>query len=179
MSRIGKQLVSLPEKVTITVADGNVVTVKGPLGEITRAFDPRLTVVVTDNTAKLDPKSDDLETNMRWGTYASHLRNMVEGVSKGYQKQLTMEGVGYKVAMAGTDLNFALGFSHPVKIAIPAGIKVVVDKNNMTITGADKELVGSFAALLRDQKRPEPYKGKGIRYITETVRRKAGKKVTA
>ena len=104
---------------------------------------------------------------------------MVTGVTTGFQKQLTIEGVGYRATLAGDKLVFALGFSHPIELKIPEGIKVVVDKSNLTISGTDKELVGHFAAKIRDYRPPEPYKGKGIRYSTETVRRKAGKKVTA
>ena len=120
-----------------------------------------------------------LDTGALWGTYASHLRNMVEGVTKGFQKQMIIEGVGYKANLVGTKLVFALGFSHPIELAIPEGIKVTVDKGTLTISGIDKELVGSFSAKIRDYKPPEPYKGKGIRYSTETLRRKVGKKVTA
>lgn len=179
MSRLGKQLITLPEKVTCTVDTANVVTVVGPLGTLSRKFDERLAVVVEKNTVILKPKKLTLETNTLWGTFASHLQNMVEGVDRGFQKQLTIEGVGYRVALAGDKLSFALGFSHPVEKKIPAGIKVVVDKNNLTISGSDKELVGQFAAQVRELKPPEPYKGKGIRYLAERVRRKVGKKVAA
>lgn len=179
MSRLGKQLITLPEKVTCTVDGENVVTVTGPLGTLTRKFDARFEVVLENNTVILKPKKLTLETNTLWGTFASHLQNMIAGVTTGFQKQLMIEGVGYKVAMAGDKLNFALGLSHPVEKKIPAGIKVALDKNNMTISGSDKELVGQFAAQVRELKPPEPYKGKGIRYSTETVRRKVGKKVAA
>lgn len=178
MSRIGKRLVTLPEKTTCVVKDG-LVTISGPLGKSERQFDSRLTVTVEGNVAQVKPLKLNLETNALWGTYASHLINMVTGVTTGFQKQLTIEGVGYRATLAGDKLVFALGFSHPIELKIPEGIKVVVDKSNLTISGTDKELVGHFAAKIRDYRPPEPYKGKGIRYSTETVRRKAGKKVTA
>lgn len=178
MSRIGKQLIELGDKVTCNVTDGSLV-VKGPLGVVSRVFDSRLELVVDGQTVSIKPRKIGLETKALWGTYASHLRNMVTGVTTGFQKQLMIEGVGYKANLAGNKLVFALGFSHPIELVIPEGIKVVADKNSLTVSGIDKELVGSFSAKIRDYKPPEPYKGKGIRYATETLRRKVGKKVTA
>ncbi len=178
MSRIGKQPIELGDKVTCTVA-GGVVTVKGPLGTVSRPFDSRLKLEAGDKSVTVNPVKLTLDTGALWGTYASHLRNMVEGVTKGFQKQMIIEGVGYKANLVGTKLVFALGFSHPIELAVPEGIKVTVDKGTLTISGIDKELVGSFSAKIRDYKPPEPYKGKGIRYSTETLRRKVGKKVTA
>lgn len=178
MSRIGKQTIALPEETAVKVGD-DVVTVTGPLGILTRHFDPRLEVVVAERAVSLRPRKLNLETNALWGTYASHLRNMVRGVTAGFSKELVIEGVGYRVNLAGPKLIFALGFSHPVELAVPEGVKIAVDKNTLTISGRDKELVGQFTARIRKLKPPEPYKGKGIRYADETIRRKVGKKVTA
>jgi large subunit ribosomal protein L6 len=121
-------------------------------------------------------KTGDKKVNALWGTYASHVKNMVEGVNTGYTKKLVLEGVGFKSDVAGQVLNLALGFSHPVKVNIPSGITVTAEKNNITISGIDKELVGSFSASIRSMKKPEPYKGKGFHYADEVVRRKQGKK---
>lgn len=178
MSRIGKQPIELGEKVTCAVAAG-LVTIKGPLGAVSRPLDDRLKLEIGDKAVVIRPTKLTLDTNALWGTYASHLRNMVLGVTQGFQKQLIIEGVGYKANLVGNKLVFALGFSHPIELSVPEGIKVTVDKNNLTISGIDKELVGSLAAKIRDYKPPEPYKGKGIRYATETLRRKVGKRVTA
>lgn len=178
MSRIGKQVIELPEKTTCTMV-GDLVTVTGPLGTLTRRIDPRFAITVADNELTIKPGKLTLETNMLWGTYASHLANMVEGVSRGFKKELTVEGVGYKYSLAGDKLAMAVGLSHPVELKLPEGIKVVIEKANLTVSGIDKEVVGHFAAEIRAQRPPEPYKGKGIRYVGEQIRRKAGKKVTA
>ncbi len=175
MSRIGKQLIDIPEKTEVTVS-GKTVSVKGPLGALTRDFTSDIAVSVADKKVKLEPKRNDNASNALWGAYASHIYNMIEGVNKGFSKKLVVEGIGYKSDVKGADIVMSLGFSHPVKLAIPAGLKVTADKNLITITGIDKEAVGQFAALIRDQKVPEPYKGKGIRYEDETIRRKQGKK---
>lgn len=178
MSRIGKQPIALPAKVTCEVTSG-LVTIKGPLGTLSRQLDPRLQLEKTEQELTLKPIKLTIDTNALWGTYAAHLRNMVLGVTEGFKKQLVIEGVGYRVSLSGEKLVFALGFSHPIEVQIPAGVKVAIDKNTMTITGFDKELVSSFSAKLRDLKPPEPYKGKGIHYSDEVLRRKVGKKVTA
>lgn len=175
MSRVGKQRIAIPEKTTVTVADG-LVTVKGPLGELSRSFKSDIGIASEGSEVVLTPVRDSNELYPLWGTYASHIKNMVEGVNKPYEKKLVMEGVGFRVELKGTSLVFALGFSHPVTIEIPKGLTVTVEKNNMTISGIDKELVGQFAAHIRDQKKPEPYKGKGIRYADEVIRRKEGKR---
>ena len=125
---------------------------------------------------QVSPKSDSLEARATLGTYASHVRNMIEGVNKGFAKKLLVEGVGYKWDVQGKNLNLALGFSHPVKVAIPEGLTVAVEKGALNISGFNKELVGQFAADVRALKKPEPYKGKGIRYEGEIIRRKQGKK---
>ena len=124
----------------------------------------------------LNPKRNDKFSKSLWGTYASHLLNMIAGVQNPYQKKLILEGIGFKSEVKGKDLNLALGFSHPVIVKIPEGITATAEKNNITITGIDKELVGNFAASVRALKKPEPYKGKGMRYEGEVIRRKQGKK---
>lgn len=178
MSRIGKQIIEIPEKVTVTQNNGTLV-IKGPLGENTRTFKNDITISINDKEITLKPLQETIFTRSLWGTYASHIKNMIEGVTKGYSKKMHIEGVGYKVEMKGTTLIFNLGFSHQVPIEIPKGIKVLIEKNNLTISGFDKELVGSFSAHLVDQKPPEPYKGKGIIYDGLVIRRKQGKRSIA
>lgn len=156
-----------------------VLTIKGPLGTLSREFKSDIEIVCADGVVTFTPKRNDVDTKALWGTYASHVGNMVEGVSKGYEKKLIIEGVGYRAALAGAKLTLNLGFSHPVDMPIPEGLKVAVDKNVLTITGIDKELVGAFASQIRALRKPEPYKGKGIRYDGEIIRRKEGKKVVS
>lgn len=175
MSRIGKKPIILPAGTEAKV-DGTTVTVKGKLGELSRTVKPVVTVTVEGNTVTLAPKNEELETLALWGTYASHVNNMVKGVNEEYVKKLLIEGVGYKAAVQGDKLVLNIGFSHPVNMSIPKGIKCEVEKNQITISGIDKEVVGEFAATIRAQKKPEPYKGKGIRYEDEIIRRKEGKK---
>jgi len=146
------------------------------LGEISRVFrDSEITINIAD-TVTLVPKRNDVFSRALWGTYASHIKNMLAGVNKAYEKKLILEGVGFKSEVAGTSLNLALGFSHPVKMAIPEGLNVKAEKNVITISGIDKEKVGQFASQVRSMKKPEPYKGKGFRYEGEVIRRKQGKK---
>ncbi|MBP9771329.1 MAG: 50S ribosomal protein L6 [Candidatus Pacebacteria bacterium] len=175
MSRIGKQQIALPANTTATIADG-VFSVKGPLGQLSRSFKSDIVISINDNVVTLAPVKDVQEIHALWGTYASHIANMVAGVNTLYQKKLLIDGVGFRVELKGKQLVMQLGFSHPVIMDIPEGLNVLVEKNVVTITGIDKELVGQFAARLRDQKKPEPYKGKGFRYDDETIRRKEGKR---
>lgn len=151
-------------------------TVKGPLGTLTKTFRPLVKVVVADGAVALTPVNNALETRALIGTYASHLRNMLEGVNKVYEKKLVVEGIGFKADIKGKDLVLSVGFSHPVVMSIPADLKVVSEKNVLTISGIDCEKVGQFAADIRAKKKPEPYLGKGIRYSDEVIRRKQGKK---
>jgi len=175
MSRIGKQEIEIPQGVTITIKDGKV-EVKGPKGQLTRVLEPRIKVNQADNIVTVDvEKKEDKEERSLWGTYASHIKNMVEGVSEGFKKQLEINGVGYKVAMQGKDLKLEVGYSHPVVYNVPEGIQASTEKNLITIEGADKELVGRVASEIRSIRKPEPYKGKGIKYVDEIIRRKAGK----
>ena len=175
MSRIGKQKIAIPANTTATITDG-VFYVKGPLGEMTRTFKRDITIIIDGDTITLSPVRDTQESYPLWGTYASHVANMVAGVNQAYQKKVVLEGVGFRVELKGKELVMQLGFSHPVTMTIPEGLTVTVEKNAVSISGIDKELVGQFAAHLRDKKKPEPYKGKGFRYDDEVIRRKEGKR---
>lgn len=175
MSRTGKQQLQIPEKTEVILSDG-VITVKGSLGELKRALRSEIKVEIKDNTVSLNPTEDSVFANSLWGTYASHISNMIKGVNHPYEKKLIVEGVGFKVDVNGDKLVLSLGFSHLVEINIPADLTVSAVKNTITVSGIDKELVGQFTAMVRAKKKPEPYKGKGIRYDDEVVRRKQGKK---
>ena len=175
MSRIGKKGVIIPTGTTVT-QQGSAVTVKGPQGELVREFPGAVVITITDGAMTFEPKNNSKEARSLWGTYASHLVNMVAGVNKPFEKKLIIEGVGYKVEPQGATLVFSLGFSHKVPMEIPKDVKVVVEKNTLTLSSINKESVGQFAAQIRAKKKPEPYKGKGIRYSTEVIRRKQGKK---
>lgn len=177
MSRLGKQTLVLPAGVTFTY-EKDIVTVKGPKGELKKTLLPNVKITQEDNGLTFAPKKDDLFSRALWGTYASHVRNMVKGVTEGYARKLILEGVGFKSEVKGTNLDLALGFSHPVSVPIPTGLTVTAEKNNITISGIDKEAVGQFAAKVRALKKPEPYKGKGFRYDDEVIRRKQGKKAS-
>lgn len=175
MSRIGKQIIQIPAGTTVTT-DTSTVTVKGPKGEISRKILPIVEIIVNGSEVSFAHKQNTAFGRSLWGTYASHVKNMIEGVNTPYVKKLILEGVGYKGDVQGTVLNLALGFSHPVKVEIPAGITVTAEKGTFTFTGIDKEVVGGFAAKIRSLKKPEPYKGKGFRYDGEVILRKQGKK---
>jgi len=175
MSRIGKQEIQIPKGVEITKS-GDILKVVGPKGTLMKIFRDDIIINITNNSITLNVKRNDKFSKALWGTYASHIKNMIKGVETPYQKKLILEGVGFKSEVRGKELNLALGFSHPVIVPIPESITVTAEKNNITITGIDKELVGSFTANLRALKKPEPYKGKGMRYVDEVIRRKQGKK---
>jgi len=175
MSRIGKQPIAIPDKTEVTVSD-HLVTVKGPQGELSRVFRPDVSIEVKDGAVVLDLKSTTQAARMLWGTYASHIRNMVAGVNEKYVKKLIIEGVGFRAAVEGKKLVMQLGFSHPVELEIPDDLEVLVEKELVTVSGINKESVGHFASVIRSQKKPEPYKGKGIRYEDEVIRRKQGKR---
>lgn len=176
MSRLGKQPISIIDGVEVTLSDIKAV-IKGPKGELTVAY-PR-TVKVEKNESKLILSIEDPANGAMWGTTWSNLRNAIEGVSKGFSKQLEVNGVGFRAAAQGKKLTMSLGFSHPVEMEAPEGVDIKVEKNLITISGFDKQKVGQFAAEIREKKKPEPYKGKGIKYIDEHIRRKAGKKAVA
>ncbi|HAS80732.1 MAG: 50S ribosomal protein L6 [Candidatus Nomurabacteria bacterium GW2011_GWE1_32_28] len=175
MSRIGKQEILIPKGVEVTKS-GDILKVVGPKGTLVKTFRNDITITITDNIITLNIKRNDKFSKSLWGTYASHIKNMINGVETPYQKKIILEGVGFKSEVKGNEFNFALGFSHPVVASIPEGITATAEKNVITITGIDKELVGSFAASIRALKKPEPYKGKGMRYENEVIRRKQGKK---
>ncbi len=176
MSRIGKNPIEIPQGVTASFSDDRVLTIEGKHGALSRQVRPEVDITVEENSVQVSPRSKEIFARSLWGTYASHVRNMITGVTERFEKKLVVEGVGYKVEVSGSTLTLTVGFSHPVNMEIPDGLEVSVEKNVITIVGADKELVGSFAAQIRNTKKPEPYKGKGIRYHDEVVRRKQGKK---
>ena len=178
MSRIGKRAITIPAGTEVSIVSNEIV-VKGKGGTLKRVLHPAIKVVVLKDEASVTPLERSRLSRALWGTYAAHLRNMIQGVNTPFAKKLQVEGIGFKVELAGKQLKFALGFSHPVILNIPAGITAAVDKNVITISGADKEQVGEFAATIRGSKKPEPYKGKGIRYEGEVVRKKQGKKAAA
>lgn len=176
MSRIGKRAIKIPAKTEAVFSNG-IFSVKGPLGELSMSVPKEIDFSInSEEVFVLIPTSSEVTHSAIWGTYGSHASNMIEGVSKGFEKKLLVEGIGYKVELKGDKLNFNLGFSHPVEVNIPDGIKVSVEKNSIIISGVDKEKVGSFASKIRAIKKPEPYKGKGIRYADEVVKIKQGKK---
>lgn len=177
MSRIGKQQIKVPSGVTIELKDA-LIKVKGPKGELQRKVDARVKINLTDGILSVDVvnKENKAERSL-WGTYAAHLLNMITGVTIGFKKTLEINGVGYRVAMQGKDLKLEVGFSHSVIFNIPDGVKASVEKNKIFLESVNIELLGKTAAELRAIKRPEPYKGKGIKYADEVIRRKAGKAV--
>lgn len=177
MSRIGKKPIIIPEDTEVTVSEG-VVTVKGKGGELRRKINSDIEVKVEDTEVVVTPLNDSREANSMWGTTASHITNMISGVNEPYEKKLIVEGVGYKVNLQGKTLELEVGFSHKVEIKIPEDLELEVEKNVITIKGINKESVGQFTAEVRSVKKPEPYKGKGIRYHDEIVRRKEGKRAS-
>lgn len=178
MSRIGKNAIPVPDKTDVTMSDG-VLTVKGPLGTIVKHVNPLVTIAVDGGMAQVKPANDSKLARSLWGTYASHLKNMIKGVHTKFIKKLELQGIGYRVELQGKNLKLLVGFSHPVLVPVPEAIDVLVEKNIVTISGVDKEAVGQFAANVRAVKKPEPYKGKGLRYEGEYVRQKQGKKAAA
>lgn len=175
MSRIAKKGIILNEKTEASVNGGDFV-VKGPKGTLSRYFLPEVEIRLDGKEISLNLLKDNNQTKALWGTYASHIKNMVKGVNDGFEKKLILEGVGFKSQVSGKKLVLALGFSHPVEFLIPDNLNVTAEKNIITISGIDKESVGGFAAKIRSLKKPEPYKGKGFRYENEVIRRKQGKK---
>lgn len=175
MSRIGKQIITIPAGVTAAIVDGRF-RITGPKGTLERPLNPIVTVTLADNTIAFTVANPDEKSERSlWGTWGAHANNMILGVTKGFSKQLEINGVGYKASMQGKDLKLDVGYSHPVIFEIPEGLQASVEKNLITLAGFDKELLGTVAAKLRSVRKPEPYKGKGIKYLTETIRRKAGK----
>ncbi len=175
MSRIGRNPILIPQGVTVTV-DNSVVKVKGPKGELFVDLRPEITAKVEDSTLTVTPKIETKDTSAFWGLTRALIANMVKGVSEGFEKKLELVGVGYRAKASSGGVSLTLGFSHPVEFLAPQGIVFEVpDTQNISIKGADKQLVGQTAAKIRALRKPEPYKGKGIKYFGEKVRRKAGK----
>ena len=175
MSRVGKNPINIPGSVTIALVGDNL-TVKGPLGELSVKIHPHVKINQTDKELTVAIK-DENEPNDRalWGLFRSLINNMVEGVTVGFKKELEINGVGYRAEVRGADLVLHVGYSHPVEFKLPAGLKVAVEKNLVTVSGIDKQQVGMVAANIRKTRPPEPYKGKGIKYVGEEIRRKVGK----
>lgn len=178
MSRIGKKPIPVPSIVQVTLND-RTVSVTGPKGTLARLLPPEVGLVIGAAEVTVTPTGASRKTAAFWGLGRSLIANMVQGVVEGFEKKLEFEGVGYRAAAEGNTLVLALGFSHPVRFVAPEGIAVKVEKQTITVSGTDKEMVGMTAAAIRNLKRPEPYKGKGIRYQGEVIRRKAGKKAVA
>jgi large subunit ribosomal protein L6 len=177
MSRKAKRPISIPQKTEVTVS-GSTVTVKGPLGTLSKEVHPFVGIEVADGAVHVTAKNETRLSGALSGTFASHVQNMIAGVNKAYVKKLILEGIGYRMAVSGNTLTLSIGFSHQVPMTIPEGITATVEKTELTLTGIDKEVLGQFAANVRAQKKPEPYKGKGFRYSDETILRKQGKKAS-
>ena len=175
MSRIGKQQLSIPAGVEVTF-DAHAVRVKGPKGELVREIRDEVIFKNENGTITSEPRRNDKFSRSLWGTYMSHIKNMIKGVVTPFEKKLLVEGVGFKWEIKGGEIYLNLGFSHQIIKKIPANITATVDKSILTITSIDKEAVGLFANQIRSLKKPEPFKGKGIRYSDEVIRRKQGKK---
>ena len=176
MSRIGRMPIAIPAGVTVEVAENNKVTVKGPKGELSRVLPVEMEIKVEGAEVVVSRPNDLKRMKSLHGLTRTLINNMVVGVTAGYEKKLEINGVGYRAAKAGKTLTLSLGYSHPVEMIDPEGIETVLDGQNIIIVkGIDKEKVGQFAAEIRDKRRPEPYKGKGIKYADETIRRKVGK----
>ena len=176
MSRVGKYPVSIPDGVTVEIANDEI-KAKGKLGELSAPISPEVDVVYEDNVVKVTPKRESKKARAMWGTTRALVNNIVTGVSEGFTVNLEINGVGYRAAVEGNDLVLALGFSHPVRFPIPDGITMKCERPTaIAISGSDKQVVGQLAAEIRAFRPPEPFKGKGVKYATETILRKEGKK---
>ena len=176
MSRIGRMPIAIPAGVTVEIAENNKVTVKGPKGTLERVLCEEMNVAIEDGNVVVTRPSDLKRMKALHGLTRTLIANMIVGVTDGYEKVLEINGVGYRAAKNGKELNLTLGYSHPVIMTDPEGIETVLEgQNKITVKGIDKEKVGQYAAEIRDKKRPEPYKGKGIKYADEVIRRKVGK----
>ena len=174
MSRIGKKPVIIPKEVEVKLA-GDILNVKGPKGELKRQIHPKIQVKIDGDILLVSTADESREASSLHGLFNVLISNMITGVTKGFDRKLEIIGVGYRAEMKGSNVVFNLGYSHPVDFEIPEGIEVKIDKTKITLTGIDKDLLGLTAARIRSLKKPEPYKGKGIKYAEETIRRKAGK----
>ena len=175
MSRIGRMPIAIPAGVTVDIAENNKVTVKGPKGTLERVLPAEMDIKLEGTTVVVSRPNDLKKMKSLHGLTRTLINNMVVGVTNGFEKKLEVNGVGYKAAKAGKKLTLSLGYSHPVEMIDPDGIETSVEGNLITVKGIDKEKVGQFAAEIRDTRRPEPYKGKGIKYADEVIRRKVGK----
>ena len=175
MSRIGRMPISIPAVVTVEVAENNKVTVKGPKGTLERVLPEEMTIKLEDGHVVVTRPNDLKKMKSLHGLTRTLINNMVVGVTNGYTKELEVNGVGYRASKAGKVLTLNLGYSHPVEMGDPEGLESKVDGNKIIVSGIDKEKVGQYAAEIRDKRRPEPYKGKGIKYADEVIRRKVGK----
>lgn len=175
MSRIGKMPIAVPAGVTVDVAENNYVTVKGPKGTLTRALPAEMKIVQENGEIRIERPNDEKEEKALHGLTRALLHNMVVGVTDGFKKTLEINGVGYRANKKGKVLELHLGYSHNIEMTDPEGIETTVQDNKIIVSGIDKELVGQWAADIRDKRKPEPYKGKGIKYDYETIRRKVGK----
>ncbi len=179
MSRIGKKIIRIPQGVEVKT-ENNLICVKGPKGEMFQPLKKGVVVAVQDGNLSVNIESKNEEKNLAlWGTYQALIQNMIIGVTQGFEKKLLFEGIGYRATVNGNKLVLNLGYSHPVEIEAPKGISFKTEKNTIIVSGIDKFLVGQVAAEIRAKRKPEPYKGKGIRYENEVIRRKAGKKAVA
>ncbi len=176
MSRVGKKPILIPERVEIKIENQKVI-IKGPKGELEREIRPEIRVELKEGKIFVLPKIETKKTKAFWGLTRALLANAIEGVTSGFEKKLQIEGLGFRASLEGDNLVLQVGFTHPVKLKTPEGIKFSVEKNIITVSGINKELVGQVAAKIRKVKPPEPYKGKGIRYLGEVIRKKVGKKV--
>ena len=175
MSRIGRMPIAVPAGVTVDIAENNHVTVKGPKGTLERTLPAEMEITSEEGVLHVSRPNDLKRMKSLHGLTRTLLNNMVVGVTDGYKKELEVNGVGYRASKSGKVLTLSLGYSHPVEMTDPEGIESKVEGNKITVTGIDKEKVGQFAAEIRDKRRPEPYKGKGIKYADEVIRRKVGK----
>ena len=175
MSRIGRMPIAIPAGVTVEIAENNKVTVKGPKGTLERVLAPEMNIAIEGEEVVVTRPNDLKRMKSLHGLTRTLINNMVVGVSTGYEKKLEVNGVGYKASKQGNKLVLALGYSHPVEMEDPAGVESVVEGNTITVKGIDKEKVGQYAAEIRFKREPEPYKGKGIKYVDEVIRRKVGK----
>ncbi|PKM89121.1 50S ribosomal protein L6 [Candidatus Falkowbacteria bacterium HGW-Falkowbacteria-2] len=174
MSRLGKMPINLPEGVTATF-EGTLLTVKGPKGELKREIKAPASVSIADGVLTVTVDREAKDASAYWGLFRTLANNMVTGVKTGFTKKLEINGVGYRAALSGTNLNLNLGYSHPIVFPLPTGVTAVVEGNSITLTSIDNELLGNTAYKIRKLRAPEPYKGKGVKYSDETLRRKAGK----
>ena len=175
MSRIGRMPIAIPAGVTVDIAENNLVTVKGPKGELSRALAPEMEIKNEGAVITVSRPNDLKKMKSLHGLTRTLLNNMIVGVTEGYTKELEVNGVGYRASKSGKVLTLNLGYSHPVEMTDPEGLEATVDGNKIIVKGIDKERVGQYAAQIRDKRGPEPYKGKGIKYVDETIRRKVGK----